>query len=959
MMLQSLNLHADTLSSIPAGTVATAAEAVATETTNEAAATPATTMLTTTPVALIANGNNSSNSNGNSNNILYNNNNLNNNNNCNVQQQQQTQQQQLQQQQSQQQQLQLHPQPVKYLENLTSSGPTSGAIAATTTFTGAAKSFHPYLRHNSNTNSSNSLLPALSTTATAATTKMSTALLETLLHNQINSSTTAATLQNVPAAAQAAQAVPAATIPTAAAAATTATTAEAAAATAAATSSQLNSGINSRSSLVDHSLTVAAAAPAISAANRLSSPMEDDLKPDLDVMDTNGNEMLKDQPDADNIKMFVGQIPKTWDETRLRQMFEQFGPVHTLNVLRDKVTSISRGCCFVTYYTRKAALRAQDALHNIKTLDGMHHPIQMKPADSENRNERKLFVGMLNKKYTEADVRQLFTGHGTIEECTVLRDQAGQSKGCAFVTFATKQNAIGAIKSLHQSQTMEGCSAPLVVKFADTQKEKDQKKMQQLHAFCGINALTSQTPSGASAAANTPTANTATALIAAPPTAARPNPSMAAALAAVPPVQQAGSGTQTALVSVPTSAQLNASLAPTLLGGNPHQGAAAAAAAAAAYLGGDPAAAAHLQLYQQLHSYGLSPAHYLPGLNFHPPDNSATHHSQHGPPGVGTTSVGAAAAANLSAAAAAAASTAPLSLGSGGPSSSAASLGGGGGSGSSIGLPTAGHAPSAGLLAAPSLSMQNLVTLLASAPSPHQQHHHQHPLTIAPNNNSNNNNSSSNSNHSIHNIHNHPATSSSSSSSIINQRQQQHSLIYAQPGAGSSAAQLLQHPYSMSQLMPQAHQSSAGQTLSLNALWTTSASDPYSPALSGLTNGSVPGAAYGVSPQSLNASALQAAAAGVAGKQIEGPDGSNLFIYHLPQEFIDTDLASTFLPFGNVLSAKVFIDKQTNLSKCFGFVSYDNPHSANAAIQAMHGFQIGTKRLKVQLKRSKDAAKPY
>lgn len=29
------------------------------------------------------------------------------------------------------------------------------------------------------------------------------------------------------------------------------------------------------------------------------------------------------------------------------------------------------GCCFVTYYTRKAALRAQDALHNIKTLDGV------------------------------------------------------------------------------------------------------------------------------------------------------------------------------------------------------------------------------------------------------------------------------------------------------------------------------------------------------------------------------------------------------------------------------------------------------------------------------------------------------------------------------------------------------------------------------------------------------------
>ncbi|XP_030080382.1 CUGBP Elav-like family member 4 isoform X5 [Drosophila hydei] len=226
--------------------------------------------------------------------------------------------------------------------------------------------------------------------------------------------------------------------------------------------------------------------------------------------------------------------------------------------------------------------------------------------------ERKLFVGMLNKKYTEADVRQLFTGHGTIEECTVLRDQVGQSKGCAFVTFATKQNAIGAIKALHQSQTMEGCSAPLVVKFADTQKEKDQKKMQQLQAICGISALT-QPPSGAAAAAATPTANTATALIAAAPAAQRPNPSMAAALAGVPPVQSGGAGAQTAtLVTVPTTAALNASLAPALLGSSPHHAqtpGAAAAAAAAAYLSADPTA--HLQLYQQMQPYGLLPAHYL------------------------------------------------------------------------------------------------------------------------------------------------------------------------------------------------------------------------------------------------------------------------------------------------------------------------------------------------------------
>ncbi|XP_045071357.1 CUGBP Elav-like family member 2 isoform X3 [Coregonus clupeaformis] len=518
----------------------------------------------------------------------------------------------------------------------------------------------------------------------------------------------------------------------------------------------------------------------------------------------NGALEHSDQPDPDAIKMFVGQIPRSWSEKELKELFEPYGAVYQINILRDRSQNPpqSKGCCFVTFYTRKAALEAQNALHNIKTLTGMHHPIQMKPADSEKSNaveDRKLFIGMVSKKCNENDIRVMFSAFGQIEECRILRGPDGLSrglsqreanvKGCAFVTFSTRAMAQNAIKAMHQSQTMEGCSSPIVVKFADTQKDKEQRRLQQ--------QLAQQ-------------------------------------------MQQLNNAT--------TWGSL------TGLGGLTPQ-------------------------YLAVRGHAASPTPY-----YSPAANASV--------------------------------TAALLQ----QATSSSNLGA-----------FSGIQQMAGMSA---LQLQNLATLAAAAAAAQN--------SASPNAN--------------------PLSTNAVSLGAL-----------ASPANSSGMNSLT----SLGTL-----QGLAGATMGLNNINALAGSVNIAQMLSGMAalNGGLGGAgltngtagtmdaltqaysgiqqyAAAALPTLYSQSLLQQQ--GAAGSQKEGPEGANLFIYHLPQEFGDQDILQMFMPFGNVVSAKVFIDKQTNLSKCFGFVSYDNPVSAQAAIQAMNGFQIGMKRLKVQLKRSKNDSKPY
>uniref|UniRef100_A0A8C2DIV4 Cugbp, Elav-like family member 5a n=1 Tax=Cyprinus carpio TaxID=7962 RepID=A0A8C2DIV4_CYPCA len=436
----------------------------------------------------------------------------------------------------------------------------------------------------------------------------------------------------------------------------------------------------------------------------------------------NGSESISIHPengtmkDQDAIKLFIGQIPRNLEEKDLKPLFEQFGKIHELTVLKDRYTGMHKGCAFLTYCARESAIKAQNALHEQKTLPGMTRPIQVKPADSESRG------------------------------------------GCAFVKFSTHAEAQSAISALHGSQTMptgsdsllpQGASSSLVVKFADTDKERTVRRMQQMVGQFGIF-----------------------------------NPAIALPFSTYSTYAHALMQQQAALMAASHGGYLAPSVAfPTT----------------------------------QIHQMGALNINSLPPTPMTPV--SGEFHQTLGlssPPANITTS-----------------------------------------------------------------AVPSIVTPIVNG------------FTSIP-----------------HQPNGHPAVEAMYTNGLPPYSTQS-------PTAADTLQQAFTGVQQYTAIYPATTLTPIGQSL----------------------------------PQPPQVIQQQ--------QQREGPEGCNLFIYHLPQEFGDNELMQMFLPFGAVISSKVFMDRATNQSKCFGFVSFDNPASAQAAIQAMNGFQIGMKRLKVQLKRPKDASRPY
>ena len=83
-----------------------------------------------------------------------------------------------------------------------------------------------------------------------------------------------------------------------------------------------------------------------------------------------------------------------------------------------------------------------------------------------------------------------------------------------------------------------------------------------------------------------------------------------------------------------------------------------------------------------------------------------------------------------------------------------------------------------------------------------------------------------------------------------------------------------------------------------------------------------------------------------------------IYVGNLPWSASEQELADTFGEHGAVETATIIVDRDSGRSRGFGFVTMNDADQGNAAIEALNGFDMGGRPLKVNEARPREERPP-
>ncbi|KAF4683701.1 hypothetical protein FOZ62_025353 [Perkinsus olseni] len=186
------------------------------------------------------------------------------------------------------------------------------------------------------------------------------------------------------------------------------------------------------------------------------------------------------------VKLFVGKLPCDWTEDNVRNLFEPYGDVEEVSIIRPKTNpgkGQKYGCAFVKYGAIQEAAAAIEGMAGKQTVNESAGPLQIQYANGEPERlglpddtegvAQKLFVANVPAEVDDGELRKVFSEYGTVTEAYCIQPRRPGGNRAAFVRFSKKSDALRAIDALNDKFTFPNNDRPLAVKCAETKEQRD------------------------------------------------------------------------------------------------------------------------------------------------------------------------------------------------------------------------------------------------------------------------------------------------------------------------------------------------------------------------------------------------------------------------------------------------------------------------------------------------------
>jgi len=168
--------------------------------------------------------------------------------------------------------------------------------------------------------------------------------------------------------------------------------------------------------------------------------------------------------------LFVASLAAYTTEEELRQLFNVYGEILKIKLLKD---TVSRPYAFVQFSSVEDATKA---IENTKNTVLNNRRLRVERA----RGNRTLFIAKFSVHMQPAQLKEILEEYGAVESVTIIKNhQTNRSKGCGFVKFAFREDAVTALAELKNTQQK------WVVEWATSNNDPESLQVDKSNIFIG------------------------------------------------------------------------------------------------------------------------------------------------------------------------------------------------------------------------------------------------------------------------------------------------------------------------------------------------------------------------------------------------------------------------------------------------------------------------------------------